>query len=154
MSLRGRGMGTAVFVVVGGCGSGSAPVELPSPSMARRHRRRSSGQKCLGAPVAIQNRLRSRNTANGPARVVVSLGSCSAVDCNASPAPLPMPVSFTVSPSANGAEATVTLLQSSDSGGQPVVGYQIRYAALPNKGAIDAGGGTFGRRAVAEGVAP
>ncbi len=75
--------------------------------------------------------------ANGPARVSLTLGSCPSVDCTATPAPVPLPVSFTASATSNGTSATLQVLQSSEEGGQPVVGYEVRYAILPATGAID-----------------
>jgi hypothetical protein len=74
----------------------------------------------------------------GPARVAVSLGACpAAVDCSAAPAPIPMPVSFTAAADSDGTSATLSVLQSSESGGQPVVGYDVRYSALPSSATID-----------------
>jgi hypothetical protein len=90
------------------------------------------------SPGSGAGRLLSTTGPNGPARVQVTLGACPTVDCSATPAPLPMPVSFTATPAGNGNAATVALLQSSENGGQPVVGYQVRYAVLPPSSAIDA----------------
>ena len=75
--------------------------------------------------------------ANGPARVSLTLGSCPSVDCTATPAPVPHPVSFTATATSRGSSATLQVLQSSENGGQPVVGYDVRYAILPATGAID-----------------
>ncbi len=76
--------------------------------------------------------------ANGPARVSLTLGACSSVDCSATPTPVPRPVSFTAAATSNGTGATLQVLQSSELGGQPVVGYDVRYAILPASAAIDA----------------
>ena len=75
--------------------------------------------------------------ANGPSRVSLTLGACPAVDCTATPAPVPLPVSFTATATSSGSGATLQVLQSSENGGQPVVGYDVRYAILPATGAID-----------------
>ena len=75
--------------------------------------------------------------ANGPARVSLTLGACPSIDCTATPAPVPLPVSFTATPTSNGTGATLQVLQSSEEGGQPVVGYDVRVATLPGSGAID-----------------
>ena len=75
--------------------------------------------------------------ANGPARVSLTFGSCPSVDCTATPAPVPRPVSFTATATSTGTGATLQVLQSSENGGQPVVGYDVRYAILPTSAAID-----------------
>jgi hypothetical protein len=74
----------------------------------------------------------------GPARVLVSLGACPAtVDCSAAPVPIPLPVSFTAAVGSDGTSATLSVLQSSESGGQPVVGYDVRYSVLASNAMID-----------------
>jgi hypothetical protein len=78
--------------------------------------------------------------ANGPARVSLGLGACPSVDCTATPPPVPLPVSFTATATSTGTGATLQVLQSSEKGGQPVVGYDLRYAILPASGAIDPSG--------------
>ncbi len=90
-----------------------------------------------GDPGSGSGRLLLTDLGHGPARVTVSLGSCPAVDCNVVPSPLPLPVSFTASAS-GGTAAAISLLQSSESGGQPVIGYQIRYTPLGANRPIDA----------------
>ncbi len=89
-------------------------------------------------PGSGVGRLLLAGGAAGPARVSLSLGACSAVDCTATPAPVPQPVSFTASATQSGSWRTLAVLQSSESGGQPVVGYDVRYALLPSNAVIDA----------------
>ncbi len=74
---------------------------------------------------------------NGLARVSLTLGACSSVDCTATPVPVPLPVSFTAAATPSGIGATLQVLQSSERGGEPVVGYDVRYAILPASGTID-----------------
>jgi hypothetical protein len=76
--------------------------------------------------------------ASGQARVALTLGACPSVDCTATPAPVPLPVSFTATASPSGSGVRLDVLQSSESGGQPVLGYDVRYAILPGSAAIDA----------------
>jgi hypothetical protein len=103
-------------------------------------------------PGSGAGRLLLAGGAAGPARVSLSLGACSSsVDCTATPAPLPRPVSFTASATPSGSGATLVVRQSSDSGGQPVVGYDVRYATLPPNAAIDAS--TFSAWTPAPGLA-
>ncbi|HVZ87675.1 MAG TPA: CFI-box-CTERM domain-containing protein [Polyangia bacterium] len=87
-------------------------------------------------PGSGAGRLLPLAAANG-ARVALSLGACAAVDCNA-PSALPLPVSFTAAPTPNGTGVTLSVLQSSQNGGQPVVGYQTRYTFIAPLEAIDA----------------
>ena len=75
---------------------------------------------------------------NGPARVSVTLGACPSIDCSVTPTPVPQFVSFTATATSNGTGATLQVLQSSELGGQPVVGYDVRYAILPASATIDA----------------
>lgn len=89
------------------------------------------------APGSGVGRLLLFDGANGAARVSLTLGACPSVDCTATPAPVPLPVSFTATATSNGSGATLQVLQSSEKGGQPVVGYDVRYAILPATGAID-----------------
>jgi hypothetical protein len=90
------------------------------------------------APGSGVGRLALMNGPGGPARVVVSLSACPAtVDCSTTPSPTPMPVSFTAAASSDGTSATLTVLQSRESGGQAVVGYDVRYSALPTNAVID-----------------
>jgi hypothetical protein len=102
-------------------------------------------------PGSGAGRLLVASGAAGQARVSLSLGACSSVDCTVTPAPLPHPVSFTASATRSGSGATLAVLQSSDSGGQPVVRYEVRYAPLPSNGAIDAS--TFSAWTPAPGLA-
>ncbi|HEY4395708.1 MAG TPA: fibronectin type III domain-containing protein [Polyangia bacterium] len=91
-----------------------------------------------GDPGSGAGRLALVDGPSGPARVVVSLGACPAsVDCTATPVPMPMPVSFTAAAGGDGTSATLSVLQSSESGGQPVVGYDIRYSVLGTSAMID-----------------
>ena len=78
------------------------------------------------------------SSANGPARIAMTLGACPAIDCTATPAPIPLPVSFTATPTNSGPGVSLAVLQSSENGGQPVVGYDVRYAVLAANGMIDA----------------
>jgi hypothetical protein len=89
-------------------------------------------------PGSGGGRLLLMNGAGGPARVVVTLGSCPSVDCTASPSPVPLPVSFTAAATASGTSATLAVLQSSENGREAVVGYDVRYSVLPPSGTIDA----------------
>ena len=73
----------------------------------------------------------------GPARVQVTQGACPAVDCSGLNPPVPLPVSFTATPTTAGTSATVTLRQSSQSGGQPVIGYELRYTTIRLQQPID-----------------
>ncbi len=75
--------------------------------------------------------------AYGQARVSVTLGACPSVDCASTPAPVPLPVSFSATATSTGSGVTLQVLQSSENGGQPVLGYDVRYAILPNTAAID-----------------
>ncbi len=88
-------------------------------------------------PGSGAGRLLLTNGASGPGRVTVSLQSCSAVECDVTPSPLPLPVSFTATAS-GGTGAAISLLQSSETDGQPVIGYQVRYTAFGNTQPIDA----------------
>ena len=74
---------------------------------------------------------------NGQARVSLTLGTCSSVDCTATPVPVPLPVSFTAAATPSGTGAMLQVLQSSERGGEAVVGYDVRYAILPASGTID-----------------
>jgi hypothetical protein len=74
---------------------------------------------------------------NGLTRVSLTLGACSSVDCTATPVPVPLPVSFTAAATPSGIGATLQVIQSSERGGAPVVGYDVRYAILPASGTID-----------------
>ena len=76
--------------------------------------------------------------ANGQARVALTLGACPSVDCTATPAPVPLPVSFTAVATPSGTGVKLEVLQSSERGGQPVVGYDVRYAILQASAEIDA----------------
>jgi hypothetical protein len=89
-------------------------------------------------PGSGVGRLALMDGSGGTARVVVSLAACPAsVDCNATPSPVPMAVSFTATAGSDGTSATLTVLQSAESGGQPVVGYDVRYSPLPTNATID-----------------
>ncbi len=91
-------------------------------------------------PGSGAGRLALVNGPGGPARVVVSLSACpgtGTVDCSATPSPTPLPVSFTAAAGSDGSSATLTVLQSSENGGQAVVGYDVRYSALPTNATID-----------------
>jgi hypothetical protein len=88
-------------------------------------------------PGSGVGRLLLLDGAYGQARVSLTLGACPSVDCASTPAPVPLPVSFTASATSTGTGATLQVLQSSENGGQPVVGYDVRYAILANNGAID-----------------
>jgi hypothetical protein len=87
-----------------------------------------------GDPGSGQGRLLLIDGPNGPARVSVSIAACPSVDCTTDP--LPLPVSFTVMPTATGTGVTLAVLQSSE-GGQPVLGYEARYAITTSVAAID-----------------
>jgi hypothetical protein len=50
---------------------------------------------------------------------------------------MPMPVSFTATAGGDGTSATLSVLQSSENAGQPVVGYDVRYSVLPTSATID-----------------
>jgi hypothetical protein len=76
--------------------------------------------------------------ASGQARVALTLGACPSVDCTATPAPVPLPVSFSAAAASKGVGVRLEVLQSSEAGGQPVLGYDVRYAILPSNAAIDA----------------
>jgi hypothetical protein len=76
--------------------------------------------------------------AYGQARVSVRLGACATIDCASTPVPVPLPVSFTATATSTGTGATLQVLQTSENGGQPVLGYDVRYAILPDSAAIDA----------------
>ena len=89
-------------------------------------------------PGSGEGRLVLMNGAGGPARVTVTLGTCPSVDCTVSPAPVPFPVTFTATATTGGTSATLAVLQSSENGGDPVVGYDVRYAVVPSSGTIDA----------------
>jgi hypothetical protein len=88
-------------------------------------------------PGSGVGRLLLMNGASAPVRVAVTLGACPSVDCSASPAAVPLPVSFTAAATPSGTSATLSVLQSSESGGGPVVGYDVRYAVIPASGTID-----------------
>ncbi|HVV16695.1 MAG TPA: fibronectin type III domain-containing protein [Polyangia bacterium] len=89
------------------------------------------------APGSGAGRLLTFAGADGPARVQVSQGACPAVDCNGPSPPIPLPVSFTATPTGSGTSVAVTLRQSSQSGGQPVIGYEIRYSVMGLQQPID-----------------
>jgi hypothetical protein len=89
-------------------------------------------------PGSGAGRLAALGGADGLARVALTLGDCSGIDCTATPTPVPLAVSFTAAADHSGTQATLTVLQSSENGGQPVVGYDVRFAPLPSSGAIDA----------------
>jgi hypothetical protein len=91
-----------------------------------------------GQPGSGVGRLAVVNGPGGPARVLVSLSACpGTVDCSATPSPMPLPVSFTAAAGSDGTSATLTVLQSSENGGQAVVGYDVRYSTLPTNAMID-----------------
>jgi hypothetical protein len=77
------------------------------------------------------------DSAGSPARIEMTLGGCPEIDCTVTPAPVPLPVSFTATPTNNGT-VSLAVLQSSENGGQPVVGYDVRYSVLQANGMIDA----------------
>ncbi len=89
------------------------------------------------APGSGAGRLLAFAGAGGPARVQVSQGACPPVDCSGPNPPVPLPVSFTAVPAASGTSVAITLRQSSDGGGQPVIGYEVRYAAMLLQQPID-----------------
>jgi hypothetical protein len=89
------------------------------------------------APGSGAGRLLAFAGPNGPARVQVSLGACPPVDCSGPNPPLPLPVSFTATPTGSGTAATLAVRQSSESGGQPVIGYEARYTAIRLQQPID-----------------
>jgi hypothetical protein len=103
-------------------------------------------------PGSGAGRLAALGGADGAARVALTLGDCSGVDCTATPTPVPLAVSFTATAAHSGTQATLTVLQSSENGGQAVVGYDVRYAPLPTSGAIDAS--EFSAWTPAPGLAP
>jgi hypothetical protein len=88
------------------------------------------------APGSGAGRLLTFAGAAGPARVQVSQAACPPIDCSGPSAPLPLPVSFSVTTVA-ATSATVTMVQSSDSGGAPVIGYDTRYATVAQSQAVD-----------------
>ncbi|HLK88989.1 MAG TPA: CFI-box-CTERM domain-containing protein [Polyangia bacterium] len=90
------------------------------------------------APGSGAGRLLLVNGAGGMARISVSVGACPSIDCSASPAPVPMPVSFTAAAADSGTAASLVVMQSSQNGGQPVLGYDVRYAVIPPSGTVDA----------------
>jgi hypothetical protein len=87
-------------------------------------------------PGSGEGRLLLIDGPNGPARVQISIDACPAVDCSASSSPLPLAVYFTAQPATSGTAVALSLVQSSQ-GGQPVVGYETRYAILPGTSPID-----------------
>ena len=89
-------------------------------------------------PGSGAGRLLLVNGAAGMARVSVSVGACPSVDCSASPAPVPMPVSFTAAATDSGTGVSLVVMQTSENGGQPVLGYDVRYAVVPSSGTVDA----------------
>ncbi len=89
------------------------------------------------APGSGAGRLLTFAGADGPARVQVAQGACPVVDCSGPNPPVPLPVSFTATPTPSGTSVAVTLRQSSESGGQPVIGYEVRYAAIGLQQPID-----------------
>ncbi len=89
------------------------------------------------APGSGAGRLLTFTGANGPARVQVSQAACPPIDCSGASPPVPLPVSFTVTTSASATSATVTMLQSSDEGGGPVIGYDTRYTTLGQTQPVD-----------------
>jgi Fibronectin type III domain len=89
------------------------------------------------APGSGAGRLLTFTGADGPARVQVAQGACPVVDCSGPNPPVPLPVSFTAVPTPSGTSVAITLRQSSESGGQPVVGYEVRYAAMGLQQPID-----------------
>jgi hypothetical protein len=89
------------------------------------------------APGSGAGRLLTFAGANGPARVQVSQRACAPIDCSGPAPPVPLPVSFTVATSDSATAATVTMLQSSDSGGSPVIGYDTRYTTMDQTQAVD-----------------
>ncbi|HVV51906.1 MAG TPA: CFI-box-CTERM domain-containing protein [Polyangia bacterium] len=89
-------------------------------------------------PGSGAGRLLTMNGPGGPSRVAVTLGSCPSIDCSANPSPVPLPVSFTATATDTGTGVVLSVLQSSERGGQPVVGYDVRYAVLPTNATIDA----------------
>jgi hypothetical protein len=89
-------------------------------------------------PGSGVGRLLLINSGGGQARVALTLGTCSSVDCTATPTPLPLDVSFSATATSSGVGVKLEVLQSSESGGQQVLGYDVRYAILPSNAAIDA----------------
>lgn len=87
-----------------------------------------------GDPGSGEGRLLLIDGPNGPARVSVSIAACPSVDCTTDP--LPLPVSFMATPTTTGTGVRLTVLQSSE-GGQPVLGYEARYAITSSVSVID-----------------
>jgi hypothetical protein len=88
------------------------------------------------APGSGAGRLLAFAGASGTAaRVQVTQAACAPLDCSGPNPPLPMPVPFTVSATAT--TATLSLVQSSDEGGGPVIGYETRYATIGQSEAVD-----------------
>jgi len=83
------------------------------------------------APGSGAGRLLAFDGPAGPARVQVSTAACPPVDCSGPNPPVPLPVSFTATALASGTSAGLQVLQSSDAGGGPVIGYEVRYTTAP-----------------------
>jgi len=82
------------------------------------------------APGSGAGRLLTFDGATGPARVQVSTAACAPVDCSGPNPPVPLPVSFTATALDTGTSAALQVLQSSEAGGGPVIGYEVRYTTV------------------------
>ena len=60
----------------------------------------------------------------------VSTAACAPVDCSGPNPPVPLPVSFTATALDTGTSAALQVLQSSEAGGGPVIGYEVRYTTV------------------------
>ena len=82
------------------------------------------------APGSGAGRLLAFAGPNGTARVQVALSTCAPIDCSGANPPVPLPVSFTATPQ-SGTSVALSVLQSSEVGGGPVIGYEVRYTTVP-----------------------
>jgi hypothetical protein len=85
-------------------------------------------------PGSGEGRLAPMGSAGAESRVALSTGPCPSVDC-ATSAP-PLAVSFTATPTPSGGGVVLSVLQSSEAG-QPVLGYDTRYAIAALYDAVD-----------------
>lgn len=95
---------------------------------------RSPDATISGARGSGTARLMVTDGPGGSGRVHVMVSACESFDCAA--ASLPLPVSFSATPTSSGTDATLVVHQSADNG-NPVLGYDVRYAPVAASSTID-----------------